>query len=167
MSAILCKRPGRLSALPANPDEPGQRTCDGMTEDMSDQQLDPQALQQEENTLIALRKEKLAAGRAKGQAFPNDFRRDSYCNDLQKQYVDKTKEDLAAAAIPVKVAGRIMLNRGSFMVIQDMTGRIRSTSTARHCLKKPWPKSRPGTWAISLPPKAPWPVPARATCMSK
>lgn len=41
---------------------------------MSDQQLDPQALQQEENTLIALRKEKLAAGRAKGQAFPNDFR---------------------------------------------------------------------------------------------
>ncbi|KPW12565.1 Lysine--tRNA ligase, partial [Pseudomonas syringae pv. aceris] len=91
---------------------------------MSDQQLDPQALQQEENTLIALRKEKLAAGRAKGQAFPNDFRRDSYCNDLQKQYVDKTKEELAAAAIPVKVAGRIMLNRGSFMVIQDMTGRI-------------------------------------------
>lgn len=91
---------------------------------MSDQQLDPQALQQEENTLIALRKEKLAAGRAKGQAFPNDFRRDSYCNDLQKQYVDKTKEELAEAAIPVKVAGRIMLNRGSFMVIQDMTGRI-------------------------------------------
>ena len=91
---------------------------------MSDQQLDPQALQQEENTLIALRKEKLAAERAKGQAFPNDFRRDSYCNDLQKQYADKTKEELAEAAIPVKVAGRLMLNRGSFMVIQDMTGRI-------------------------------------------
>ena len=33
---------------------------------MSDQQLDPQDLQQEENTLIALRKEKLAAERAKG-----------------------------------------------------------------------------------------------------
>mgnify|MGYP001612521260 CR=1 FL=1 len=91
---------------------------------MSDQQLDPQDLQQEENSLIALRKEKLAAERAKGQAFPNDFRRDSYCNDLQKQYVDKTKEELLAAAIPVKVAGRLMLNRGSFMVIQDMTGRI-------------------------------------------
>jgi lysyl-tRNA synthetase class 2 len=91
---------------------------------MSDQQLDPQALQQEENSLIALRKEKLATERAKGQAFPNDFRRDSYADDLQKQYVDKTKEALEAAAIPVKVAGRIMLNRGSFMVIQDMTGRI-------------------------------------------
>ena len=91
---------------------------------MSDQQLDPQDLQQEENALIALRKEKLAAERAKGNAFPNDFRRDSYCADLQKKYAEATKEELAEAAIPVKVAGRIMLNRGSFMVIQDMTGRI-------------------------------------------
>ncbi|VVN95617.1 lysine--tRNA ligase [Pseudomonas fluorescens] len=91
---------------------------------MSDLQLDPQALQQEENSLIALRKEKLAAERAKGQAFPNDFRRDAYCEDLQKKYADKTKEELAEAAIPVKVAGRLMLNRGSFMVIQDMSGRI-------------------------------------------
>ena len=91
---------------------------------MSDLKTDSQDLQQEENALIALRKEKLAAERAKGNAFPNDFRRDSYCNDLQKQYADKTKEELEAAAIPVKVAGRIMLNRGSFMVIQDMTGRI-------------------------------------------
>ena len=91
---------------------------------MSDQQPDSQALLQEENNLIALRKEKLAAVRAQGQAFPNDFRRDSYADDLQKQYADKTKEELEAAAIPVKVAGRIMLNRGAFMVIQDMTGRI-------------------------------------------
>src|SRR3989338_512177 len=96
---------------------------------MSDQQLDPQALshedqQQEENKLVAQRKEKLAAAREQGNAFPNDFRRDSYCADLQKQYVDASKEELAAAAIPVKVAGRIMLNRGSFMVIQDMSGRI-------------------------------------------
>ena len=91
---------------------------------MSDQQLDPQDLQQEENALIALRKEKLAAVRAKGNAFPNDFRRENYCADLQKKYAEATKEELAEAAIPVKVAGRIMLNRGSFMVIQDMTGRI-------------------------------------------
>ncbi|ARU87734.1 lysine--tRNA ligase [Pseudomonas sp. M30-35] len=91
---------------------------------MSDEQLDQHDLQQEENKLIAQRKEKLAAVREQGNAFPNDFRRDSYCADLQKQYVDKTKEELAEAAIPVKVAGRIMLNRGSFMVLQDMTGRI-------------------------------------------
>ena len=95
---------------------------------MSDQPLDPQLdaheLQHEENKLIALRKEKLAAIREQGNAFPNDFRRDSYCADLQKQYVESTKEELAEAAIAVKVAGRLMLNRGSFMVIQDMSGRI-------------------------------------------
>ncbi|MGE7993495.1 OmpW family outer membrane protein [Pseudomonas sp. NPDC089554] len=61
---------------------------------MSDLNTQPQDLQQEENALIALRKEKLAAERAKGNAFPNDFRRDSYCNDLQKQYADKTKVDV-------------------------------------------------------------------------
>ena len=91
---------------------------------MSEQPLNEQALQEEENSLIALRKEKLAAERAKGQAFPNDFRRDSLAGDLQKQYADSSKEQLAEAAIPVKVAGRIMLNRGAFMVIQDMSGRI-------------------------------------------
>jgi lysyl-tRNA synthetase class 2 len=134
---------------------------------MSDLKTESQDLQQEENALIALRKEKLAAERAKGNAFPNDFRRDSYCNDLQKQYADKTKEELEAAAIPVKVAGRIMLNRGSFMVIQDMTGRIQVYVNRKTLSEEPWPRSRPGTWATSSPPKAPWPVPARATCTSK
>ena len=91
---------------------------------MSEQPQNLPATQEEENSLIALRKEKLAAERAKGLVFPNDFRRDSYAGDLQKQYADKTKEELEAAAIPVKVAGRIMLNRGAFMVLQDMSGRI-------------------------------------------
>lgn len=91
---------------------------------MTDQPQDQHALQEEENSLIALRKEKLAAERAKGGVFPNDFRRDAYAGDLQKQYADKSKEELEAAAIPVKVAGRIMLNRGAFMVLQDMSGRI-------------------------------------------
>jgi len=91
---------------------------------MSEQPLNQHAIQEEENKLIALRKEKLAAVRGQGNAFPNDFRRDSYAGDLQKQYAEKTKEELEAAAIPVKVAGRIMLNRGAFMVLQDMSGRI-------------------------------------------
>ena len=71
---------------------------------MSDQQLDHHELQQEENKLIAQRKEKLAAVREQGNAFPNDFRRDSYCADLQKQYADKSKEELAEAAIPASPA---------------------------------------------------------------
>ena len=91
---------------------------------MSEQPLNEHALQEEENNLIALRKEKLAAERAKGQAFPNDFRRENLAGDLQQQYADSSKDELAEAAIKVKVAGRIMLNRGAFMVIQDMSGRI-------------------------------------------
>ncbi|HEY1029577.1 MAG TPA: lysine--tRNA ligase [Pseudomonas sp.] len=91
---------------------------------MSDQQLDHNELQQEENKLIAQRKEKLAAVREQGIAFPNDFRRDSLCAELQKQYEGKSKEELEAAAIEVKIAGRIMLNRGAFMVLQDTSGRL-------------------------------------------
>ena len=91
---------------------------------MSEQPLNQHAIHEEENKLIAQRKEKLAAVREQGNAFPNDFRRDSYCADLQKANAGKSKEELEAAAIPVKVAGRIMLNRGAFMVLQDMSGRI-------------------------------------------
>ena len=91
---------------------------------MSEQPLNEHAIHEEENKLIAQRKEKLAAVRNQGNAFPNDFRRDSYCADLQKACEGKSKEELEAAATPVKVAGRIMLNRGAFMVLQDMSGRI-------------------------------------------
>jgi len=79
---------------------------------------------QDENRLIAERREKLNALREAGNAFPNQFRRDSYAQDLQDQYGEKTKEELEEAGIKVSVAGRIMLNRGAFMVLQDMTGRI-------------------------------------------
>lgn len=92
---------------------------------MSEQPLDPQAQEQEDNKLIAQRKEKLSALRAQQAIpFPNDFRRDSLAGDLQQQYADKTKEELEVAGIKVKVAGRIMLNRGAFMVLQDTSGRI-------------------------------------------
>src|SRR5690606_6303162 len=94
------------------------------TDTMSEQPLNPHALHEEENRLIALRKEKLAAERAKGGAFPNDFRRATYAGDILKAYADTGREELEAERIPVKVAGRIMLNRGAFMVIQDMTARI-------------------------------------------
>lgn len=79
---------------------------------------------QDENRLIAERREKLAALREEGNAYPNGFRRDSYADDLQQTYADKSKEELAEAGIKVSVAGRVMLNRGAFMVLQDMTGRI-------------------------------------------
>ncbi len=82
--------------------------------------------QLDENRLIAERREKLSALREQGQAFPNTFRRDSYAEDLQSEHGEKSKEELEAAGIKVSIAGRVMLNRGAFMVIQDMSGRIQA-----------------------------------------
>ena len=44
---------------------------------------------------------------------------------MQVEFADKSKEEIEAGErVQVSVAGRVMLNRGSFIVIQDMTGRI-------------------------------------------
>ncbi|QSA97630.1 lysine--tRNA ligase [Methylococcus sp. EFPC2] len=84
--------------------------------------------QLDENKLIALRREKLAALRAEGVAFPNDFRRDSLAADLLSRYEDQDAEALAEQAVAVKLAGRLMAKRlmgkASFTHIQDMSGRI-------------------------------------------
>ena len=80
--------------------------------------------QQDENRLVALRREKLNAIRARGVAFPNKFRRDAMAGDLQEQFEGSDKPALAELNHRVKVAGRIMLNRGAFMELQDQSGRI-------------------------------------------
>ncbi|HBD24149.1 MAG TPA: lysine--tRNA ligase [Oceanospirillaceae bacterium] len=79
---------------------------------------------QDENKLIAERRTKLAQRREQGNAFPNDFRRDAYAQDLQNQYGELDKPELEERALPVKVAGRIVRNRGAFIEIQDGSGRI-------------------------------------------
>ena len=79
---------------------------------------------QDENRLIAERRAKLDILKAAGNAYPNKFRRDTYAQDLFEQFGEKTKEELAELEITVSIAGRVMLNRGAFGVIQDMTGRI-------------------------------------------
>ncbi|MEM7400641.1 MAG: lysine--tRNA ligase [Pseudomonadota bacterium] len=81
---------------------------------------------QDENKLIAQRREKLKHLRSKGQAFPNKFRRDSYAQDLQGQYGEKNKEELAKLNQNAAIAGRIMAKRGPFLVLQDMSGRIQA-----------------------------------------
>lgn len=99
---------------------------------MSEQQNAPVAAAQEEqldeNQIMAHRREKLTEIRAEGVAFPNDFKRDAFAGDLHQLYDEFDKDTLAEKAIPVKVAGRIMLKRhmgkASFATIQDMTGRI-------------------------------------------
>lgn len=82
--------------------------------------------QQDENRLIAERRDKLTAMREAGNPFPNTFRRDSYAQDLQNTFADASKEALEGAGNRVSIAGRVMLNRGAFMVLQDMSGRIQA-----------------------------------------
>ena len=78
----------------------------------------------EENHLIAERRTKLSAIRQRGNAFPNNFRPDSFTDALQTELGAKTKEELEALHRTASVAGRIMAKRGPFLVLQDMAERI-------------------------------------------
>ncbi|MCK9283815.1 MAG: lysine--tRNA ligase [Rhodocyclaceae bacterium] len=82
----------------------------------------------DENHIIAERREKLKAWRESGKAYPNDFTRENFAERLDALYGEKTKEELEATPIEVKIAGRILLKRvmgkASFATIQDMSGRL-------------------------------------------
>jgi lysyl-tRNA synthetase class 2 len=95
---------------------------------MTDHSQSPAAPAQDENHIIAERREKLRLWRESGKAFPNDFRRENVAEKLDELYAEKTKEELEAAAISVTVAGRVMLKRvmgkASFVTIQDLSGRL-------------------------------------------
>jgi lysyl-tRNA synthetase class 2 len=83
---------------------------------------------EEENKLIEERREKLNALRAKGIAYPNDFRRSDFAGNLFKLHGGKTKEDLEKEKLPATVAGRMVLKRvmgkASFATLQDGSGRM-------------------------------------------
>jgi len=83
---------------------------------------------EDENKLIAQRREKLQSLREQGNAFPNDFRRDAYANDLHQQYDALSREELEEKQVSVAVGGRMMAKRimgkASFTQVQDMSGRI-------------------------------------------
>lgn len=89
---------------------------------------EPEVTPVDTNELIAQRRAKLAALRAKGNAYPNDFHRDSLAEKLHTAYEGKTEPELEADPIYVKIAGRIMTRRlmgkASFVNLQDMSGRI-------------------------------------------
>ncbi|MBP6901716.1 MAG: lysine--tRNA ligase [Burkholderiaceae bacterium] len=82
---------------------------------------DPQ--HQDDNKLIAERREKLAAIRERGVAFPNDFKPRHHAAELQAQYAALDNETLEPQAVSVAVAGRMMLKRvmgkASFATVQD------------------------------------------------
>jgi lysyl-tRNA synthetase class 2 len=83
---------------------------------------------QSENQIIAERRAKLARLRERGPAFPNDFTRTHHAGDLQAKYGALDREQIAAANVEVKLAGRIMLKRvmgkASFATVADGSGRI-------------------------------------------
>ncbi|HPQ95574.1 MAG: lysine--tRNA ligase [Thiothrix sp.] len=84
--------------------------------------------QQDDNQLMAQRREKLAALRAEGVAFPNRVTREHKAAELLAEYGRHEREWFEANEIRVTVAGRVMLRRmmgkASFATISDVSGRI-------------------------------------------
>ncbi|MEO8311681.1 MAG: lysine--tRNA ligase [Caldimonas sp.] len=82
----------------------------------------------DDNALIAERREKLAAIRARGVAFPNDFKPKDRASELTRKHGHLDNEALEPQGIAVSIAGRLMLKRvmgkASFATVQDATGRI-------------------------------------------
>lgn len=100
---------------------------------MSDLQNASPAPAQDDNQLIAERREKLKALREQqaqsgGVTFPNDFKPAHRAAALQAQHEASSAEALETTPVPVSVAGRMMLKRvmgkASFATLQDATGRI-------------------------------------------
>jgi lysyl-tRNA synthetase, class II len=88
----------------------------------------PQEPVQDENSIIAERRAKLAKIRQGGIAFPNDFVPKERAATLIAQNGEKTREQLEADSQSVTIAGRMVLKRvqgkASFATLQDATGRM-------------------------------------------
>lgn len=82
----------------------------------------------DENQLIAERREKLAALRAQGVAYPNDFKPRDHALALHRAHETKTNEELEAHPVTACIGGRMMLKRemgkACFATLQDASGRI-------------------------------------------
>lgn len=83
---------------------------------------------QDENQLIAQRRQKLRAMREAGNPFPNTFRREHEAQPLQAEYASKDPDWFNEHGVEVSVAGRMMAKRvmgkASFASLQDTSGRI-------------------------------------------
>ena len=81
-----------------------------------------------QNELLALRRAKLDDLRSKGNAFPNNFKRNALAADLHSSYDSFKASELDKEKVAVSVAGRIMLQRimgkASFITLQDLSGQI-------------------------------------------
>jgi len=86
------------------------------------------SVEPDENQLISLRREKLAAIRDAGIAFPNDFVKQHDSETILTEYEQHDKAWFEENEVEVRVAGRIMLKRvmgkASFITISDNSGRL-------------------------------------------
>ena len=73
----------------------------------------------DENKLIAQRREKLSKIRAQREAYPNSFERLNRAAELIAEHSKKEKAELEELAVQATVAGRIIRMRGPFVVIAD------------------------------------------------
>jgi len=83
---------------------------------------------QDEGKLIAERRGKLNLLRERGNAYPNDFRRNATADELHQTFHDHDDETLREEDVHVAVGGRMMAKRvmgkASFIKLQDRTGQI-------------------------------------------
>jgi lysyl-tRNA synthetase class 2 len=79
---------------------------------------------EDENKLIAERRGKLDDLREQGNPFPNDFRRSATAGQLQQDFAQEEKVALEERNEEFAVAGRLIRNRGAFLLIQDGEGQI-------------------------------------------
>ncbi|MGJ9416218.1 lysine--tRNA ligase [Massilia sp. CMS3.1] len=87
----------------------------------------PAAAAADENKIMTERRAKLAAIRQLGVAFPNDFKPQHKAAALIENYGALSREELEEQAIPVVLAGRMMLKReagkkAAFATLQDASG---------------------------------------------
>lgn len=111
------------------------------------------------NNELKARREKLAALREQGVAFPNDFRRDHTSDQLHAEFDAKDNDELASLNVEVAVAGRMMTRRvmgkASFVTLGTSAAAFSCTWRAMTCRKASTTNSlRNGTSAISSPPAA-------------
>ena len=86
------------------------------------------AMTKDDNDIIRQRRAQLQALRERGNAYPNDFRRNILAQELHTRYGDEDKEQLETETEKFSLAGRMMsrrvMGKASFAHIQDMSGRI-------------------------------------------
>ncbi len=82
----------------------------------------------DENKLIAQRREKLTELRKKGPAFPNDFTPADTASELIEEHGLRDKDYFEDTKVPATVAGRMVAKRimgkASFFQLQDTTAKI-------------------------------------------